>query len=110
MLLPNADHRLKPGMFIRAAIVLDRVDDATVIPAQSLTRRDDQDGIFIVSDDGLTVRWQPVRIGIRADDRVQLLDNNLTGRVVTLGQQMVDDGVSIVIPDNGQAHEGAAGG
>ena len=39
-----------------------------------------------------------VRIGIRDGDRVQVSGEGVAGRVVVLGQQLLDDGSKIVIP------------
>jgi multidrug efflux pump subunit AcrA (membrane-fusion protein) len=106
----NPGHRLKPGMFIRATVVLDRVIDAVIIPEQALTSRNNRTGVFLVGDDGRSVVWREVRVGIREGGRVQLLGEELSGRVVTLGQQLVDDGSPIVIPagqGDAAAEEGA---
>jgi RND family efflux transporter MFP subunit len=97
MTIDNPQHRLKPGMFIRATVVLTQVSDATIIPEQALTIRDDRNGVFIVSDDGQSVVWREVKVGIREDDRVQVEGEGLAGRVVTLGQQLVNDGSPISI-------------
>ncbi len=94
----NPDSRLKPGMFIRADIILDRVADAVIIPEAALTRRGDTTGIFLVNNDGRTVSWHSVKVGIREGERVQILGEELSGQVVTLGQQLVDDGSEITIP------------
>ena len=104
----NPDARLKPGMFIRATVVLDRADDAVLVPDSALTTRRDETGVFVVTDDGQRVAWRPVRAGIRDGGRVQVTGEGLTGRVVTLGQQLVDDGSTIVIPDEAPP-EGTAG-
>ena len=37
-------------------------------------------------------------MGIRQGERVQVEDEGLSGQVVTLGQQLLDDGSSITIP------------
>jgi RND family efflux transporter MFP subunit len=97
MAIDNPRHRLKPGMFIRTSVVLDRVPDATIVPEQALTIRDDINGVFIVSEDGQSVTWREVKVGIRQDDRVAVEGEGLSGRVVTLGQQLVNDGSSITI-------------
>ena len=98
MTIDNPQHRLKPGMFIRATVVLARVPEATIVPEQALTKRDDRSGVFIVSEDGQSVTWREVKAGIREGDRVQVEGEGLSGRVVTLGQQLVNDGSSITIP------------
>ncbi len=95
--IENKHQRLKPGMFIRATLVLDRVAEATIIPEQALTTRDDQIGVFVVNEHDQTVSWRGVAVGIRDGGLVQVEGEGLTGRVVTLGQQLVDDGSSILI-------------
>ncbi|MBW2451015.1 MAG: efflux RND transporter periplasmic adaptor subunit [Deltaproteobacteria bacterium] len=94
----NPDHRLKPGMFIRTTIVLVHVADALIIPETALTKRQDKVGIFLVSEDGQSVHWQEVELGIQGDGQVQILNETITGQVVTLGHQMLDDGSAIIIP------------
>ena len=96
--IPNTERRLKPGMFIRATIVLKRIEEATIVLAMGVTRRNDQYGVFLVNEQQMTVSWKLVELGIREGDRVQLLAPGLSGRVVTLGQQMVEDGSAITIP------------
>ena len=97
MTIENPQHRLKPGMFIRATVVMERVSEATIVPEQALTTRDDKTGVFVVSEDGRTVAWREVKPGIREGRRVQLIGKGLSGRVVTLGQQLVNDGSAITI-------------
>jgi RND family efflux transporter MFP subunit len=99
MTIDNPQHRLKPGMFIRATVVLARESEATVIPEQALTKRDDRNGVFIVSKNGQSVVWREVKVGIREGDRVQVEGQGLNGRVVILGQQLVKDGSPVTIPD-----------
>ena len=45
-----------------------------------------------------TVTWVPVEVGIQDGDRVQLVGFERAGRVVTLGQQLLDDGSAIIVP------------
>ncbi|MFH1980238.1 MAG: efflux RND transporter periplasmic adaptor subunit [Pseudomonadota bacterium] len=96
--IDNPQHRLKPGMFIRAAVVLDQVTEATIVPEQALTVRNGKSGVFIVSEDGRSVAWREVTVGLRDGSRVQVDGEGLFGRVVTLGQQLVHDGSAISIP------------
>jgi RND family efflux transporter MFP subunit len=106
--IENPGQRLKPGMFMRATVVLDRVSEATIVPEQALTKRGDQTGVFLVSADGRSVSWREVAVGIRDGQRVQILGEALSGRVVTLGQQLLDDGSAISIPagQNASAEDG----
>ncbi len=96
----NSGGRLKPGMFVRASVRLARVADATIVPERALVVRNKRSGVFVVSDDRTTARWQPVDIGIRQGERVQIRDSVLSGDVVVLGQQLLDDGSAIVIAND----------
>jgi multidrug efflux pump subunit AcrA (membrane-fusion protein) len=78
-------------------VVLAQEPDATIVPEQALTVRDDRNGVFIVSEDGRSVVWRMVKVGIRENGRVQVKGEGLSGRVVILGQQLVDDGSLIKI-------------
>ena len=108
MSIENPQFRLKPGMFIRATVEMDRVPDTTIVPEEALTSRGDTSGVFVVSEDGRTVTWRPVQVGIREGGWVQVEGEGLNGRVVTLGQQLVNDGSNITIP--AEQKETASGG
>ena len=97
MTIDNPQHRLKPGMFIQAGVELTRVDEAVIVPEQALTERNDRSGVFVVSEDGQSVAWREVAVGIREGGRVQVEGQGLTGRVVVIGQQLVEDGSPIAI-------------
>jgi RND family efflux transporter MFP subunit len=103
----NPEHRLKPGMFVRVVAILDRADDATIVPIESLTRRDGVDVVFVVDADGRHARLRAVEVGIEHGDRVQVTGTGIEGHVVTLGQQMLDDGSPISLPGAGGADPAA---
>ncbi|MCB2169610.1 MAG: efflux RND transporter periplasmic adaptor subunit [Deltaproteobacteria bacterium] len=103
MTIDNPQHRLKPGMFIQATVELSRVADAVIVPEQALTERNDRTGVFLVSEDGQSVQWREVKVGIREGDRVQVEGQGLTGRVVVIGQQLVKDGAPITIATDQEA-------
>jgi RND family efflux transporter MFP subunit len=96
--IDNPQRRLKPGMFIRAEVVLEQVPQATIVPEQALTKRDGRTGVFLVDDDGQTVTWRDVKVGIIEKGRAQIEGEGISGRVVTLGQQLVNSGSRITIP------------
>ncbi len=101
--LENPGLRLKPGMFVRAEVVLDRVAEATIVPEQALVRRDGRDGVFILNADGKSVSWRDVTVGIRQGDSVQVGGENLGLQVVTLGQQLLDDGSAVSVESKAPA-------
>lgn len=95
--IDNPAGRLKPGMFVRAHTVLDRIEQALAVPQDALVERDGQTVVFVVSGDGARVTQVPVQTGIRADGWVEVTGVGVTGRVVTLGQQQLKDGTAISI-------------
>jgi len=103
MRVDNPELRLKPGMFVRATVVLERVEEATVVPERSLVTRNGASGVFVVSPAGDSVAWREVQVGIRQGDRVQVSGDGITGDVVILGQQLLDDGSAILLPESKHA-------
>ena len=98
--IENPEFRLKPGMFIRTTVKLDKVDNATIIPGAALTSRDHQPGVFLVNAQKKIVLWRPVQVGIRQGDRVQIEGSGLVGQVVSLGHQLIDQGSAINITNS----------
>lgn len=93
----NPGYLLKPGMFVRITVVLDREENAVIVPETALAVRNGKSGVFVVSESGDTVSWQPVETGIRHGGSVQVKGENLSGQVVTLGHQMLNHGSRIQI-------------
>lgn len=95
LVLANPEGRLKPGMFVRARITLDQVEEAVAIPEVALTKRGEIEGVFVVDAGGERVKWTPVETGIRSGGWVEVTSEPPVGRVVTLGQHLIDDGSPI---------------
>ncbi|WP_236254571.1 efflux RND transporter periplasmic adaptor subunit [Mucisphaera calidilacus] len=98
LLVPNPGRLLKPGMFVRAETILDAAQDATIVPSGALVRRADRPVLFLLDEQAMRVRMSPVETGIESGGRVQILTSDLSGRVVTLGHQLLDDGSSVTVP------------
>ncbi len=109
LLVANADEALKPGMFVRVTLALEEVEDAAIVPYEALTERQTVPGVFVVDAAGERVAWCPVAVGVRDDDRVQVLPlevgTQLSGRVVVLGQEFCDDGGRIAVVGGAAASE-----
>lgn len=91
----NTQFRLKPGMFVRATVELQRTEQATIVPQQAIIRRDNQQGVFVVEDNA--ARWLPVELGIQQGDDQQVFAEGLQGQVVTQGQQLLKEGAPLTI-------------
>ena len=97
----NPELRLKPGMFARATVTLQREEAATIVPEQALVNRDGRQGVFLVGGDGSSAVWRDVQPGIRQGDRAQIVGEAFDGQVVVLGQQMLEDGTPLRVVNRG---------
>ena len=93
----NPGGRLKPGMFVRAHTVLDRVENAKAVPRDALAQRDGQTVVFVLTEDGTHVAQRIVQVGIESEGWVQVTGEGLEGRIVTLGQQKLEDGTEVAV-------------
>lgn len=98
ILADNPETHLKPGMFVRARITLAKVEDALLIPEIALTRRGNESGVFSVDTEEKIAHWRLVKTGIRDGLLVEVLEPELIGHVVTLGQQLIDEGSALLLP------------
>lgn len=102
----NPDRQLRPGMFARVRIVIREITPGSVLPVGAVIRRGGRDVVFALDDGDERVRMVPVTVRITEDDRVGVDETGFGSRVVTLGQQMLDDGMRVREGDRG---EGGAG-
>lgn len=101
----NPDGALRPGMFARVRVVLEERHYDAVVPLAGIVERDGEQVVFLLDDDGAAVRRVPVRTGITEGGSVGIESPELSGRVVVLGHQLLDDGVRVRL-----AGAGASGG
>ena len=97
--IPNAQKLLKPGMFVRVQIQFDEHKNATVVPIAAFVKRNGTQGVFLADFQEQKARFVPVTIGIVNSGQAEVLNPPITGEVVTLGQHLLEDGSSIVLPD-----------
>lgn len=91
----NRDHLLRPGMFVRVLLELDRVEDALRVPRSAIIRREGRDGVFHVQPEDGTARFLEVRIGFSQGDKVLIEEPEFSGQVVVVGQDQLTDGMPV---------------
>ncbi|MCP5152909.1 MAG: efflux RND transporter periplasmic adaptor subunit [Ectothiorhodospiraceae bacterium] len=100
--LPNPDGQLRPGLFARVDLVVDRREAALVVPEQAIVPVAEGQAVYVVIDE--RARLTPVTLGQRAAARVEITDGLAAGDVVvTAGQHKIRDGapVRIAAPPRG---------
>lgn len=92
--IPNIDGRLRPGTFAKAEIVTSE-EAAMMVPQSALVVFAGVEKILVVKDG--KVHEQRVRTGIRAGDRVELLDGVAIGDMVIITPGGLADGSLVTI-------------
>ena len=95
--IPNKERLLAPGMYMRTRIEFAKKPDATVIPVSAIVNRGGRKGVFLSDEAGLTVAFVPIETGITQGGRAEVTAPDISGRVVTLGQHLLEDGAKIRI-------------
>ncbi len=96
--VPNPDHLLKPGMYVRAQIEFARHEQATVVPVSALARRNGKQGVFLADTQDMKAQFVPVTLGIASEELAEVIEPPLDGLVVTLGHHLLEDGAAIRLP------------
>lgn len=104
----NDSRMLKPGMFTKVRVVLEKKESARVIPSNAVVRRSGEEGMFMVEHDTETekdvARYHAIKIGISTLDKTEILSPEIEGLVVTLGHHLLEDGSPVILQNNsGQA-------
>ena len=97
--IPNEQMLLKPGMFVRVQMEFELHENATVIPLGAVVKRNGNPGVFMLDREEKKARFVPVTVGIVNEARAEILKPELSGAVITLGQHLLEDGASIILPD-----------
>ena len=91
ILIPNPEHRLRPGMFTTIELVADTHKDVPVIPKEVVVQRRGEDVVFALGSDRL--HMQPVKLGYYDLKNYEILDGVKAGDlVVTEDQAILQDG------------------
>ena len=102
----NDDLALKPGMFARVSVVLERHPQAVVVPAEALLVNELGSFLYVIggSDGTATVRRTAVRTGIEDGGHVEILAGlSVKDRVVVTGEEFVRDGGSVRVASDAAA-------
>lgn len=92
----NPDLTILPGMFVKAGLVKQQVDDGLAVPLYAVLTRNNEHFVFIEKQ-GVAVR-RPVELGITEEWRVQISQGLAAGdRVLVEGHRTVEEGQELNI-------------
>jgi len=101
----NPSQRLKPGMFARVELLYRSLRGVTSVPAAALFKLKGDEGVFLLNRAERTVSFVPVEKGIATLGRVEIVSPALEGEVVTLGQDQLQDGRKVLLPEDEKQKE-----
>jgi len=94
--LDNPQHEILPGMFLRAFIVKQTVENAVMVPLYAVITRGDNQFVYVAEGD--KVRMQPVELGIIEKWQIQVTQGlNPGDKILIEGHRDVEDGQQINI-------------
>jgi membrane fusion protein (multidrug efflux system) len=95
-LVPNTDQRLRPGLFARVTVLLQRKEEALSVPEQAIVPQGDSQYVFKIVDG--KVQLTKVVTGTRREGRVEIVEGLSVGdQVVTAGQLKIRDGSAVSV-------------
>lgn len=96
--VPNADLVLKPGLFARVTIMVDKRENALVVPETAVVPDGLGKTVFIV-ENGKAKRV-PVELGKRLTGKVEIVKGLTAGmQIVTAGQMRLREGATVAIKE-----------
>ncbi len=99
--IPNPQRLLSPGMFGTAEIIIGGKSSALVLPQDAVINQDNQSGVFIV-DNNQIAHFQPVKTGLTAEGKVEILSGLKEGdQVVVIGQNRLRSGQEVQLLGGG---------
>jgi RND family efflux transporter MFP subunit len=105
--IPNADFRLKPGMYARVEFTVRQHDDALIVPRNAIVDLEGTRGVFVAENK--VARFRPVQMGIVQGDKTEILTGVAEhDAVVTTGAGALRDGDPIQLVSQG-GRQGAPG-
>jgi RND family efflux transporter MFP subunit len=93
----NTGTLLKPGMFATVQFVTEKKLNANLIPNQVALADEKGDFVFVLNPD-TTVSKRYIKIGIRMDDKLEILSGLTdTDQIVFIGQTLIKDKMKVKI-------------
>src|SRR4029077_17928149 len=94
----NPKQALKPGTSVRLSMVSETVPDALVVPASAVLTASDGSATVMAIGSDQRARQLAVKVGIRQDENVQILDGLKEGQsVVATGAYGLPDNTKVSI-------------
>ncbi|OGL43879.1 MAG: hypothetical protein A2161_17730 [Candidatus Schekmanbacteria bacterium RBG_13_48_7] len=100
MILGNNNIVLLPGLFARVTVVLEKIEQAILVPASAIVMTlAEAESIFIVNDQ--KVQSRKIKTGVEQDLKIQILEGIQAGEwIVVEGNEKLKNGMAVEVLDN----------
>jgi membrane fusion protein (multidrug efflux system) len=93
--VPNADRKLKPGMFANLDLALTLREDAIVVPESALMTVGERTSVYVINGESIA-QVRPVKVGLRMPNLIEIRQGLQEGeKVVAEGVQKVRPGGAV---------------
>ena len=108
----NENNALFPSQFVNVRLLLHTVQGAAAVPVNAVRHGAKGDYVFVLNPAERTVALRPVKRGLMAADKVQIVSGLDAGeQVITEGADRLRDGAKVMLPgDRPAGGEGGWGG
>lgn len=95
--IDNNDNMLKPGMFARVELVLNKHYNTQILPVQCVKKDEKGSFVYTVSDDNTAIK-KYVQTGIESNNKIEIISGlNETEKVVSVGQELIKENSKVKI-------------
>lgn len=108
--IPNADFKLKPGMYARIALTVEEHESALVMPKEAVIDYASQRGVWVPNDQD-RASFVPLKLGIENSEQIEVLGGmNEGARFVTTGAAAVRNNDQLLYAGQAGGGQGGPGG
>jgi RND family efflux transporter MFP subunit len=95
--VPNPGFRLKPGMYARVKLTVERRPDALTVPRSAVVDTEGKRGVFVIQDNA--AHFLEVQSGLSDGTRIEIVDGLKEGQqVITTGALALREGDRVTLP------------
>lgn len=95
--IDNSDNMLKPGMFARVELILDKHFNVLTVPLQCVRKDEKGSFVFTVSEDFTAIK-KYVQTGLESNNKIEIVSGlNDSEKVVAVGQELIKENTKVKI-------------
>lgn len=95
--IDNDNNMLKPGMFARVELVLDKHYNVITLPLQCVLKDDNGRYVYMISEESTAVK-KYVQTGLESNNKIEIISGlSETDKIVSVGQELIKENSKVKI-------------